>query len=236
MTRLRYPKRQKLLAEQHRAAYDEAFHIPQDPGLRDVYEGIPRARIRLIACVLTKTVNQGGLVRLAEAFRIERVSIDAGERDVVDLSGAVGLKGWQPIEWADALESILRAKQEGYRTVGLTLNPRAVPLREFDWTFPCALVLGEERYGLLPDVESECDDCVGIPLYGLAGSINVGAAAALALESATDAYRRQFPDFQPVRNASRRLLGLPPAEYRPRTDIEGDANHPARPSDQGETR
>lgn len=236
MTRLRFPQRQKLLAQQHREAYDEAVFLPQDPGLRDVYAQFPRAPIRLIACTLTKTANQGGLVRLAEAFRIERVSIDAGEQQLVDLSGAVGLNQWQPIEWIDAREAMHRAKQESYQLVGLALNERAVPLREFDWTLPCAIVLGEERYGLLPDIEAECDVCVGIPLFGLAGSINVGAAAALALESAIEAYRRLNPEFQPVRNTSRRLLRLPSADYRQQAEPSGDANEAPHPSDPGELR
>jgi septum formation inhibitor-activating ATPase MinD len=42
----------------------------------------------------------------------------------------------------------------------------------------------------------------------------VGMAAAIALAEAVSAYAEQNPEFEPVRNASRRLLGLAEADYR----------------------
>ncbi len=46
------------------------------------------------------------------------------------------------------------------------------------------LVLGGEGKGLRPRVASACDELVGLPLRGRIGSLNVGAAAAIALYEA----------------------------------------------------
>jgi hypothetical protein len=50
-------------------------------------------------------------------------------------------------------------------------------------------------------------------MFGLMGSLNVGMAAAIAIYEAALALAEQDKAFQPVRNASRRLLGIEPADY-----------------------
>lgn len=48
-----------------------AWHVSEDPGIREAIATLPRASIRLLVGHLNKEVNQGGLLRLAEAFRLE---------------------------------------------------------------------------------------------------------------------------------------------------------------------
>ncbi|MDX2065639.1 MAG: hypothetical protein SFX74_07860, partial [Fimbriimonadaceae bacterium] len=63
-----------------------------------------------------------------------------------------------------------------------------------------------------------------IPLYGLVTSLNVATAAAIALHDAVSSLRFAH-DFQPVRNSSRRLLGIAPADYSEfRLPPEGEAS------------
>jgi tRNA C32,U32 (ribose-2'-O)-methylase TrmJ len=74
-------------------------------------------------------------------------------------------------------------------------------------------VVGAERDGIPPEIEAQCDASVAIPLYGLVTSLNVATATAIVLHSAVEAYAATHPEFEPVRWSSRRLMGLPKADY-----------------------
>jgi 23S rRNA (guanosine2251-2'-O)-methyltransferase len=52
---------------------------------------------------------------------------------------------------------------------------------DIDMTGPIALVLGGEGEGIRPGVLGECDDRIRIPMQGRVQSLNVSAAAAVAL-------------------------------------------------------
>ena len=118
------------------------------------------------------------------------------------------------MRWIDAAEAIVEAKSNGYRIFGLAIDDDAVPVSEVEWSFPAAIVLGEEKTGMPPDVEKLCDVKIAIPLFGMVTSINAGQAAAIAVNAAVSAYRAKNRDFEPVRNASRRLLGLTEVNYQ----------------------
>ena len=155
-----------------------------------------------------KAVNHGGILRLAEAYRISKVVYEMEDDRVKDFSGVRGSHQWQPWEWADPLPTIEAAKAAGHRIYGLSLSERAVPIHQVTWQFPASIVLGHELEGIPQAVEDVCDEIVAIPLYGITISLNVGMAAAIALERAITAYHQSNPDFVPARQASRKLLGL----------------------------
>jgi tRNA (guanosine-2'-O-)-methyltransferase len=195
-----------------RATLDEAWDLsirtPEDPGLRDRYHTLPRAPIRLIACPLEKDVNQGGLLRLAEAFRLERVDFTPEPDGAVDMAAHLGTKSRQPYRWIPADQAVAKATEEGYHTVALTLNPRAVPLDRIRWQFPLAIVIGAELDGVPTEIERNCQQSVAIPLYGLVQSLNVTMASAIVVQHALSRYVEEHPEFVPARAVSRRLLGL----------------------------
>lgn len=213
MSRLTYRQRHRRIQQNLEEAWKAANMPAEDPGLRAVYDRFPRAPIRLIASPLRVDANQGGLLRLAEAFRLERVDLAIEEDRARDFSGNMGAKVWQPYRWIETGQAVDEAKQEGFRLYGLTLSPRAQRINEAQWTFPAAIVLGEEKHGLDEAIAERCDEIVAIPMWGLMASLNIGMAAAIAVHYATEAYAGQNPDFEPVRNASRRLLGLPEVDY-----------------------
>jgi tRNA G18 (ribose-2'-O)-methylase SpoU len=211
--RITYRERHRRIREADEEAWAPFLEFEGDPGLREEYESFPRAPIRLICCPLNKDPNQGGMLRLAEAYRLERVDFSAEPDGGIDMSGHRGTRRWQPHGWQPVEDSVRQAKEAGYMTVALTFNPRAVALEDVSFRFPLALVLGAEKEGVPPEIEAQCDVAAAIPLYGLVASLNVTTAAAIALNDVIREYARQHPHFEPVRNASRRLLGLPPASY-----------------------
>lgn len=205
-------ERQRRMRESLEAAWRTADGEEGDPGLRRAYPSIHRAPIRLITCRLDKDVNQGGLLRLAEAFRLEEVTFSREADGAVDFSASRGSRRYQPWRWLDAEEAIRTAENDGYTPVALTLDPSARPLPSVSWTFPLALVIGNELEGVPADVRDRCHDAVAIPLYGLVTSLNVVTAAGIAVYAAVEAYRSQT-SFEPVRRRSRGLLGLEPVDY-----------------------
>lgn len=202
-----WKERQRRIMENEQRAWEMAGHAPDDPGLHEVYGSLPRAPIRLICCPLIKDVNHGGLLRLAEAFRIEQISFSPEEDGAVDISGHRGSQRYQPFEWKPVEEAISRAKSDGFEVVAVTLSKRSVPIRKHRWRFPCAFVVGGENEGVPSEVENQCNTSVAIPLYGMVSSLNVTTAAAIALEHGTDAYASTDSGFEPARKASKLLIG-----------------------------
>jgi tRNA G18 (ribose-2'-O)-methylase SpoU len=211
--RLSQKERNRRIRDAQIEAMRSSYNVEQDPGLRDVYAKLPRAPIHLVCCQLVKDVNQGGLLRLAEAYRIEEVVYSPEADGATDFAGSRGTRVWQPFRWMAAEDSVAELKEQGVFTVAITLSDRAVPLADVQWKFPLALVVGEERFGVPSYVEEQCDVSAAIPLYGLVTSLNVATAAAIALNAATSAYAADHLDFQPARGTSRKLLGLPDMDY-----------------------
>ncbi|HEX8290922.1 MAG TPA: TrmH family RNA methyltransferase, partial [Pyrinomonadaceae bacterium] len=67
---------------------------------------------------------------------------------------------------------------------------------DWDWTQPCALLLGGEGEGLRRLVRERCDVLVGIPLRGRIESLNVSVAAGIVLYEAVRqrAARKETPN------------------------------------------
>jgi tRNA guanosine-2'-O-methyltransferase len=190
-----------------RATEDAAWEVADASPLRDRYREVPRAPIRVIACPLGKEVNHGGLLRAAEAYRIERVDFSLEADGAWDGAANRGTRKWQPYRQVPLASALDDAESDGYRLVALTLDDRAVDVANYDWQFPTALVVGREKEGIAEEVRLRCADAVAIPLYGIVESLNVATATALALDSAIRAYVREHPDFLPARPESRRLVG-----------------------------
>ena len=217
---IRWGERRRRMEEQERLAWEASGKTPEDPGLRGVYDQIPRAPIRLIACPFGKDVNHGGLLRLAEAFRLDGVDLARELDGAVDGAGHRGSKRNQPYRWIAPEVAIGEARAAGSRIYGLALRPEAVEVSRVNWQFPCALVLGSEKDGLPTEVSEMCDEFVAIPLYGLMTSLNVAVAAGIVVQYAIAACSKSEVNFEPVRNASRRLLGLERQTYEVRRTEE----------------
>lgn len=213
MSRLTYRQRHRRITQSLEEAWIASEMPAEDPGLREVYAGVPRLPIRLITSPLWIDANQGGLLRAADAFRIERLDISPEEDRARDFSGSMGASKWQPWRWVPTGQAVDEAIADGFTAYALTLSPDAKAIGDVQWRFPAAIVLGEEKKGVSTEIATKCHERIAIPMFGLMGSLNVGMAAAIALYHASMACFEAHPEFEPVRNASRRLLGLPEADY-----------------------
>jgi tRNA G18 (ribose-2'-O)-methylase SpoU len=186
----------------HRASRTAA-----DPGLRKRYAELPRLPIRIVCCPLDKGINHGNILRIAECFRVERVSFaPVSEEKEKDLSGGFAALKWQPREWKEPRVALEEAKLSGYRAYGLTLGEASRPVHAVDWCFPAVLAVGRELEGLDPEVAAACDEFVGIPLFGIVESLNVAVATGIALWEMVKACINEHPHLEPARALQREML------------------------------
>lgn len=92
---------------------------------------------------------------------------------------------WKHFE--TSLEAVEFFRAAGYTV--LAAEPGGMEAWEMDYSFPLALVLGNEALGVQEDALAAADGIVSLPMNGSKASINVGNAAA-AITYAIDAKRR----------------------------------------------
>jgi tRNA G18 (ribose-2'-O)-methylase SpoU len=63
-------------------------------------------------------------------------------------------------------------------------------LHDIDLTTPHAWVMGNEAWGLEPEVREACDQVVRVPIYGSAESLNLAMAATVCLYTSATVQRR----------------------------------------------
>lgn len=99
-----------------------------------------------------------------------------------------GAEEWLDIfTWKDP-SAILNLKKRGYKVLSTGFKD-AISLEEVDFSFPTALVFGNEKDGVAEDISAHCDGCVYIPMQGFAQSFNISVAAAISAYTA----RRKIP-------------------------------------------
>jgi 23S rRNA (guanosine2251-2'-O)-methyltransferase len=154
-------------------------------GLED-FEPRPGAVVLMLDQV-TDPQNVGAILRSAAAFGA--VGVVLQERHAPRITGALAKAAAGAIEripmarvvnLSRALEELTEA---GWRSVGLT-GAAERPLGEVLDGRPTVLVLGSEGEGLRRLVSEHCDELARIPMPGGFESLNVSAAAAVALYEA----------------------------------------------------
>lgn len=142
-----------------------------------------------LVVVLTETQdpgNAGTIIRAADAAGADAVVLARGSVEVTNpktVRATAGSLFHLPVLTGLALDEVLTALREaGLGT--LAADSRGdVDLFEADELLarPSAWLLGNEARGLQPELLSEVDAVVSIPVFGAAESLNVSAAAAVCL-------------------------------------------------------
>lgn len=131
---------------------------------------------------LRHDLNIGSIVRTANAFLAAEVHVVGRRR--WNRRGAMVTDRYQHIshhEDAAALGEF--AREAGLTVIGLDNVPGSVALEHAELPERCVLFFGQEGSGLSPDALSVCDRTLAITQFGSTRSINVGAAAAIAMHT-----------------------------------------------------
>lgn len=142
--------------------------------------------LTVIVDSLRSAFNLGGIFRTAECFGVRELVL-CGYTPLPDqpqvAKAALGtekLVAWRYAE--DLRQVVAELRASGVPCFALETVAGAPDVAEVAWPFPCALVLGNERFGLDAETVAACDGAVRIPLYGRKNSLNVVSAFAVAAQ------------------------------------------------------
>lgn len=150
----------------------------------DASSAHPPMPLTVVLDSIRSAFNVGGIFRSAECFGVKDLLL-CGYTPLPDqpqvAKAALGTE--QRVSWRyeeDILTALANLKAVGITCYALETVAKAQSVSETDWTFPAALVLGNERFGLNPEVIAACDAIVRIPLFGRKNSLNVVSAFTIA--------------------------------------------------------
>ena len=157
-----------------------------EPSEKDLKK-IKRNPIYLILDEIIDTYNIGSLFRLADAIAAEKMYL-CGNMEYPPASrihkAAVGTENWVPWEKAESTtEVIKRLSDQGVQIIVVEQHKKSIPysLLPTALKFPCAIIAGNETYGVSKEVLKLADIIVELPMYGINNSFNVwGSTAVIA--------------------------------------------------------
>lgn len=134
--------------------------------------------------------NISAVLRSAEALGFQCAHIIEATGDKFKNSARVSqgadkwldLRTWRSTVPGEATRAcVTELKTQGFQILATHLDQRAVPLASLDLTKPTAIVYGNERDGISPEMIELCDQTVIIPMKGFVQSFNISVAAAISL-------------------------------------------------------
>ncbi|HUC57929.1 MAG TPA: TrmH family RNA methyltransferase [Streptosporangiaceae bacterium] len=148
-------------------------------------------------CLLLESVSQpfnlGSITRTAAAFGVEQIWLCGEAADPMHPSArktSLGTARFLAFRQAGSpAEAAAEIRATGLRLVAVELAEGAVPLHEADVHGDVCLAFGHEDRGCSPALLAAADLVAYIPQAGRVGSLNVAAAAAIAL---AEARRREW--------------------------------------------
>ncbi|KAL5034958.1 hypothetical protein BDV3_004449 [Batrachochytrium dendrobatidis] len=146
------------------------------------------ARVRnplvVVASLISKVPNLGGLCRTCEIFNAELLVVNniKIKEDQVFSNTSVSADKWMPIKQVreEDLETyLIGMKTRGYTVVGVEQATRSVSLNGFEFPRKTVVLLGKEREGIPTHLMAHLDHVLEIPQFGVIRSLNVHVSGAL---------------------------------------------------------
>ena len=152
---------------------------------------MPLPKIHIVLDRLRSAHNVGNIFRLADAVgAVEIVCCGYTAAPPHPKLEKTAMGTDKTVEWMhfeSSAEAVDYFHSRGYTV--LAAEPGGLEAWEMQFTYPLALVFGNEALGVSADALEKCDGIVSLPMNGSKASINVGNAAA-AITYAIDAKRR----------------------------------------------
>lgn len=160
---------------------DDEFLIFSKDGATGSQEKIP---LIFVLHNLRSAFNVGSIFRTAECFGVTKIylcgytPLPTQEKLAKTAMGTAELVAWEEApKITDLLKSL---KAQGYCLIGLETTSHAAMIDTAFRDTPTVFVLGNERFGVDPEVLELCSEVRKIPLRGQKNSLNVGVATAIA--------------------------------------------------------
>ena len=131
--------------------------------------------------------NVSAIYRSCDAFGVSQVNLYYTNTPFPSLgrkTSASARKWVESVRHKDSEALMTRLRGQGMQVLATSCTPTARPLREWDFTRPTAVIMGNEHSGVEQDVLNVADGELYIPMYGMIQSFNVSVAAAIILSEA----------------------------------------------------
>jgi len=147
--------------------------------------------ITLVCDNVSNAPNIGSILRLADAFGLEKVyfcgdHIPIGRRMKKTSRAAENVIDYEVQEnISDVIQTL---KENDYQLIALEITTDSIPLSSFKVQpkQSVAVVIGGENHGIQDHILAQCDTTFHIPMYGQNSSMNVTHATAIILNSITN--------------------------------------------------
>lgn len=176
------------------AALTEYLTEARQKRLNDVLDQRTR-RITVVLDDLRLEHNMSAVLRTCDAFGVQTLHvIETVEPFAPTPKISMGSDRWLSIhryqDQSGRRECLRRLREQAYRIVG-TGPPGAgtEPFHEAALDRPMALVFGNEKDGMSPEVTAACESRLVIPMAGFVESLNISVAAAIILQDLTSRLR-----------------------------------------------
>ncbi|XP_069463465.1 probable methyltransferase TARBP1 isoform X2 [Ambystoma mexicanum] len=140
----------------------------------------------VVASLIDKPTNLGGLCRTSEIFGASSLVVDSlhyvNDKQFQYLS--VSSEQWLPlveVKPSQLVDYLQQKKTEGYAIIGVEQTAKSFALQEFVFPEKSLLLLGNEREGIPANLIQHLDVCVEIPQVGIVRSLNVHVSGALMI-------------------------------------------------------
>jgi 23S rRNA (guanosine2251-2'-O)-methyltransferase len=158
-----------------------------------LYDRIGTLPVAVLLDNVRSMYNVGAFFRTADAAAIEKLylcGITGHPPKHAITKTALGADETVPWEHAwEPLPVLEKLRARGYEMASIETTVHAVDL--FDWSprFPVCLIFGHEVEGVRPEISSQCDTHVRIPMLGAKHSLNVATAGGVVIYELLRKYR-----------------------------------------------
>lgn len=139
--------------------------------------------LRILLDGVHKPHNLSAILRTCDAAGVFQAhAVLPGDTFEIDRQCSAGAGEWVALESHPDIETGIAALQaEGFAVYAAHLSEQAVDFRSVDYTAPCAVLMGAERWGVSRAAAAKADGHITVPMAGLVESLNVSVAAAVIL-------------------------------------------------------
>lgn len=155
-------------------------------------KNLNRQPIYLILDNVLDTYNIGAIFRLADASAVKKVLICGRSETPPNIKihrAAIGTEDWVPWQYFPSTKKALvylREEEPKMKILAIEQSDQSQDYRQADYSFPLALIVGNETNGVSQEVLSMVDQILEIPMWGFNVSLNVMISLAIVLWKATE--------------------------------------------------
>ncbi|HVZ67181.1 MAG TPA: TrmH family RNA methyltransferase [Patescibacteria group bacterium] len=138
------------------------------------------------------TYNVGAVFRLADATGAKKIYLcgytetPPNTRIKKSSINTVDLTEWEHFDKTIDAINDLRSKIKDIKIISIELDKKSIDYTKADYSYPVALIIGNETHGISQDVMDASDQIVELPMLGVNVSINTMVSLAIILYKALE--------------------------------------------------